>query len=233
MNRGVLLVFFLLFFFQNNFAQTSLKAKIIVQAQNLEGIAIANLTNGINATTEKFGFFTIQAKPEDVLVISGLQIKEASITIKESDFNEKLFIIRLTPKINTLDEVVIKNYFNGFNTKGIKTYTPAERRLNEARSGIGITQLINAISGRTAMLKKELIVEKKELLMLKLEALYENNFFTDVLKIKIEYVQGFKFFAVEDEKLVLSIKTKNKSVSTLLLIELAERYKSIVFSKKE
>jgi hypothetical protein len=218
---------------QSAFSQTILKAKIIAESSNLEGINVANLNTGINTITEKFGYFTIKAKPNDILLISGLQIKETSITLKESNFNEKLFFIRLNSKINTLDEVVIKNYFTGISTKGIKTYTPAERRLNEARSGIGIGQLINAISGRTEMLKKELVVEKKQFLKQKLEILYEDNFFTDVLKIKTEYVEGFKYFAVDQEKIATSVKDQNKSVITLLLIELAEKYKLVVFAKKE
>jgi hypothetical protein len=218
---------------QSTFSQTILKAKIIAESPNLEGINVSNLNTGINAITEKFGYFTIKAKPNDILLISGLQIKETSIILKESDFNEKLFFIRLNPKINTLDEVVIKNYFTGISTKGIKTYTPAERRLNEARSGIGIGQLINAVSGRTEMLKKELVVEGKQFLKQKLEILYEDNFFTDILKIKTEYVEGFKYFAVEEEKIATSVKDQNKSVTTLLLIELAEKYKLVVFAKKE
>jgi hypothetical protein len=218
---------------QSTFSQTILKVKIIAESPNLEGINVSNLNTGINAITEKFGYFTIKAKPNDILLISGLQIKETSIILKESDFNEKLFFIRLNPKINTLDEVVIKNYFTGISTKGIKTYTPAERRLNEARSGIGIGQLINAVSGRTEMLKKELVVEGKQFLKQKLEILYEDNFFTDILKIKTEYVEGFKYFAVEEEKIATSVKDQNKSVTTLLLIELAEKYKLVVFAKKE
>ncbi len=226
---------FLLGFFVNQgaIAQSILKAKIIAESQNLEGINVVNLNTGINAITEKFGYFSIKAKPNDILLISGIQINETSITLKQSDFNDKLFFIRLNPKINTLDEVVIKNYFTGISTKGIKTYTPAERRLNEARSGIGIGQLINAISGRTEMLKKELVVEKKQFLKQKLETLYENNFFTDVLKIKTEYVEGFKYFVLEDEKIASSVKDQNKSVTTLLLIEMAEKYKLVVFVKKE
>jgi hypothetical protein len=42
-----------------------------------------------------------------------------------------------------------------------KKYTPAERKLYTATSGGGIDGLLNTISGRKAMLKKEIIVEKK------------------------------------------------------------------------
>jgi len=47
------------------------------------------------------------------------------------------------------------------------------------------------MSGRITMLKKEIVVEKKEKLLLKLDGYYEDKFYTDVLKIPQDHIKGF------------------------------------------
>jgi hypothetical protein len=244
---------FLLGFFVNQgaFAQTILKGKIILEASNLEGIDVVNLNNDKSVKTLKFGYFSIEAKPNDTLLILGFQIKGERITIKEEDFSKNLFFIRLKPQVNQLAEVVVKNY-NGINafslgiiSRKMKSYTPAERRLRASSvfaldsnhdgsmgGSIGIDPLFNWMSGRTARLTKELEVEKKELLIVKLSSLFDSDFYSNTLKIPLEYINGFKFFIADDIKLSTSIASKNKALTLFLLTELAEKYK-LVISPKE
>lgn len=81
----------------------------------------------------------------------------------------KEVLIKMTPKPGQLDEVVITKYRNinaldlGVLSKPAKEYTPAERRLKAASSydltvgtynSVSLDAIINSISGRTAMLKK-------------------------------------------------------------------------------
>jgi hypothetical protein len=51
------------------------------------------------------------------------------------------------------------------------------------------------------------------------------------LKIPSDYVEGFKYYAVENPKLMQAISNKNKSMTTFLLIEIAEEYKQIIKEK--
>ena len=53
--------------------------------------------------------------------------------------------------------------------------------------------MINAISGRTNMLKKELVVEKKEMLQAKTSDYFERKYFIETLNIPEDYVDGFLF----------------------------------------
>jgi hypothetical protein len=74
------------------------------------------------------------------------------------------------------------------------------------------------------MLKKELIIERKEIVLKKLEDLFETNFFINKLKIPSEYVKGFKYYVVEDEKFVNAVNNKNKTMATFILGDLAVEY---------
>ena len=242
----------LFLFFQNGFSQTLLKGKVISDAPSLDGIHVINLTNEKTTITEKGGFFSILAKPTDTLMFSGMQVKGMQIILKELDFSDNLFFMKLKQQIRMLEEVYIKSYSEinavslGIIPKGTKSYTPAQRRLRTATApfidlnaggmaggSIGVDPLINWISGRTAMLKKELEVENKERLQAKLSNLYEDIYFIETLKISLEYVKGFKIFAVDDQRLIESLKSKNITMTTFLLGELAEKYKLVIFPKKE
>ena len=52
----------------------------------------------------------------------------------------------------------------------------------------GLDPLLNWMSGRTTMLKKEVEVEKKETLMDKVEGWFERKYFIQTLKIPEDYV---------------------------------------------
>lgn len=243
------LLLLLFFVCQTAFSQTLLKGKVISDAPNLDGIHVINLSGKKNTVTEKGGFFSILAKANDTLLFSGTQIKGIQVTLKEVDFSENLFFIKLKQHVRMLEEVYIKNYPEinavslGIIPKGTKSYTPAQRRLRTAGDfkpihllgllggSLAVDPILNAISGRTAMLKKELEVENKEKLQAKIESLYDTAFFTETLKIPAEYVKGFEMYAIDNEKLIESIKAKNKTMTTFLLGELAEKYKQLIASK--
>lgn len=83
------------------------------------------------------------------------------------------------------------------------------------------------------MLKKELEVEKKERLMLRVEAQFKLEYFTEKLKIPQEYVKGFLYYAVEDEKLSKFIYAKNKGLTKFRLGELATQYLALLQESKK
>jgi hypothetical protein len=246
MNRILLL--FLLLFFNTVFSQTILKGRVVSENSNTEGIIIVNLNEFKSTQTEKDGFFRILAKPSDTLLFSGMQIKGIKIALKKADFQEDLFLVKLKQKVNQLDEVVIKDYDEvamGIIAKPIKVLTPAERRLKTAGDfkpihlvgilggSLAFDPILNAISGRTSMLKKELVVEKKEKLQKKLSYLYEDEFYTETLKIPLEYIKGFQIYVLDDEKLVASLKAKNITMTTFLLTSLAKKFNSLIENEEK
>ena len=103
-----------------------------------------------------------------------------------------------------------------------KKYTKAERHLKTAGDfkpnllvGLGILggalpidPIINAISGRTKMLKKEVLVEREESLLATLKELFADEYqcYTKELSIAPDHIKGFQLYAVQDHKYEESIK---------------------------
>src|SRR6476620_6785999 len=199
-----------------------LKGKVNSDLTELDGIYVMNIRTDKTVATSQGGYFSIMAQPGDTLMFSAIQFQGKSVQLKKADFEGDLFFVRLEGMINTIDEVKIIQYNNinavslGIIPKGQKKYTSAERKLQTASGygGIGsaasLDPLINWMSGRTAMLKKEVAVEKKEILLAKIDQMFEEEYFTQTLKIPALYVRGFWYYAIEDQKFVAAVNNKNK-----------------------
>ncbi|WP_310554766.1 hypothetical protein [Flavobacterium sp.] len=248
MNLKLLLFFFVGLIQSTVFCQSILKGQVISDISNLEGIIVINASSNKTTGTQKEGYFSILAKPTDTLLFSGNQTTGLKIILKKEDFAENLFLVRLKREIIQLNEVVIKkhNTINalslGIISKKPKSYTPAQRRLRTATApfaelssgtsmggAVGLDPILNVISGRTKMLKKELLVENKERRQESLTNRFEEDFYTVKLKIPLEYINGFQYFVVEDNEFIGILKSKNEFLIRFKLMELAEKYKSIVF----
>lgn len=68
------------------------------------------------------------------------------------------------------------------------------------------------------------MVERKELLQAKTSDYFERKYFVETLKIPDEFVDGFLFYIVDNEKFVNAMKDKNKTMATFILSELAVEY---------
>ena len=217
-----------------------LNGKVIANYNDLEGIYIVNLKTEKAVLTERGGYFSITANVGDTLMFSAVQFKGLKVALKENDFLKELFFVKLEPLVRVLNEVKINEYKNinefslGIVSSKMKIATPAERKLYTATSGGGIIPvdpILNWMSGRTAMLKKELEVEKKETLMDKIDGWYEEKYFTETLKIPEDYVKGFKYFIVQEAKFVEAMKSKNKTMATFIMNELAVNYLQLLKEK--
>lgn len=227
-----------------------LNGKVTADYNDLEGIYIVNLKTERATLAERGGYFSITASVGDTLMFSAVQFKGLKVVLKESDFEKELLFVKLETLVRSLDEVRINEYKNinavslGIISPNTKHYTPAERKLRTAEElhwysplliplgGMSVDGMINSISGRTAMLKKELVVEKKETLMKKISDYYDEKYFTETLKIPQDYVKGFLFFIVEDQKFVEAVNSKNKTMATFIMNELAVNYIALIQEKK-
>lgn len=234
------LIFFPLVVLSQN--DSIINGKIVSESSLLEGIHVINLSKRNGAVTDSRGYFQIKAKVSDTLQFSAVNLKATRYVIKQTDFPNDLLLIKMESLITELEEVAIINYKNinavalGIVPANQKTYTPAERKLAAAGEfkwysplliplgGMSVDGLINSISGRTAMLKKEVIVERKEMLQAKTSDYFERKYFVETLKIPNEYVDGFLFYIVENEKFARSMKDENKTMATFVLSELAVEY---------
>lgn len=222
-----------------------IKAKIITKARDLESIYIINLRTEKDFVADSQGNFTINAIAGDTIMFSGVQIVGKKIQVKEEDFTKDLLFVNLEPMMNKLDEVVIVRYddLNAFKlgiiSKPAKKYTPAERRLYTAKgtnqigldTRLSLDGIINAFSGRTAMLKKEIEIEKKELVLKLLEETFEVGYFTNKLKIPADYVKGFMYYLAENQIIKMLLDKKNNTLLMFRMSELATKYIEIINEK--
>lgn len=242
-----------MFVFQMTQAQsvmaTPFYGKIVANYPDLEGITVYNLNSELAVISERKGFFSIAASVGDTLQFTAVQLTPAKYVVKKKDLNSTVIEINMELKNNQLKEVIVNEYGSinevslGLVPANQKKYTVAERRLKTAgefkpssfigiiAGGMDVDAIINAISGRTKRLKKELENERKTMLIQKITNLYTANYFTEELKIPSDYVEGFKYYAVENTKLMQAISNKNKSMTTFLLIEIAEEYKQLLKEK--
>lgn len=227
----------LLLFFQTVFSQKIMSGKVLVDGVPTEKVNVLNSKTGFVTSTNAEGRFSIAASADDILVFSAVNLETKRLTLQESDFLEELLTIKMAAAIIPLDEINInqENKISaedlGIIPRGQKKYTPAERRLREATSGGGLVPLnpiLNAMSGRTTMLKKEVAVEQKEKLLLRLDGWFQDKFYLEQLKIPLGYIRGFHYFLIEDDDFVRALKSKNRTLTRFLMIKSAPDYKKTI-----
>jgi hypothetical protein len=241
--KSKILIIVLFLLGQISFGQTTseklIHGKIEVESGSVAGVNVINLVNEKSTVSDNNGDFYILAKAEDLLVFSSVNLEYHRKEIEEKDLKAAVVNIKMTPKVTELSEVIVNKHPEinavtlGISPKGIKHLTQAERRLYTANSTPG-DALLNLLSGRTAMLKKEIVVEKKERLMALFDALYEDNlFFTTKLKIPEDYIKGFQHYCVENEKFTAVLNSKNKTKIEFSLAELAIKYNDIILAENK
>jgi hypothetical protein len=217
--------------------------KILSAYDDLEGIYIINKTADITVTSTKGGYFTINAAVNDTLIFSAIQFVSKQVQVTKQHTTGETLFVKLEFIVRDLDEVTINRYKNltseslGLIPKGQKRYTPAERKLatagDMALNPMGLDPLINWMSGRTAMLKKEVQVEKRERLMDKVNYLYTEEDIVTEFKIPTAYVKGFVYYIVEDADLARAIREKNDARVRFIMNGLALKYLDLIADEKK
>jgi hypothetical protein len=253
--NNTLLLFVFFFLNQITFGQTSnqkeILGKITADSFAVEGVNILNLTNQRGTVSDRDGFFSLFAKEGDVLVFSAVNLTTLYRRISRQDLILNPIKIQMSAKSIALKEVIVHENSKitaenlGIIPYGQKKYTAAERRLETAGDfkpimllsllggSMPLDPLINKINGRTKRLKKLVVLEKKEEYVKLISELYNQEYLTVKLGIPADYVNGFKYFAVENEKFTTILKSNNKTMTTFLIGELANKYNEIIASENK
>lgn len=173
-----------------SWAQTiQLKGHVIAN-DDVENIHVINTTSKRFTTTNNLGVFEIPAKFQDTLQFTSVRYKTVNLIVSYSNVQSKSMTVYLEENVNVLDEVIVGKVLTGrldsdiensdaerpidFYDLGLPGYkgprmTQSERRLFEARSAqpgiIPLLPILNAISGRTKMLKERVRKERVAQLM--------------------------------------------------------------------
>lgn len=233
MTKFYLIALFLVSFAaRSQSAERLLRFKVVADSVAVDGINVVNLVNERTAITDRNGEFSIYAKVDDLLVLTAVNFEYKRKIIDDDDLKKTIIIIKMTSKITQLDEVVIKEQQItaeklGIVPAGQKRYTQAERKLYTAQTG-PIDIVANLISGRTKQLKKELEISKKELLLQKVEFLYDDKYYIETLKIQPDYIKGFQYYLIENPQFVDALKSKNKTLTMFYASKLASEYNKTI-----
>ena len=206
----------------------------MVESNYVDGVNIKNETTNQTTVSRIEGYFRLPAKEGDIVVFSSVNLELFTKIVTQKDLINNELKIEMLLKSIILKSVIINDNAEISAEKlriipyGQKKYTPAERKLYTATSGGGIDGILNTISGRKQMLKKEILVEKKEQFLQKLEYLFEEKFYTQQLKIPKDYIKGFQYYCIENQDFSSALKAKNKTLCEFQIIKLAELYNQII-----
>ncbi len=209
-----------------------MNGQVFADSSSVDGVTVVNNATQLTTITDSNGLFSIVIREGDVLVFSAINLEGYKKRITSSDLALTFVPIKMKAKSIELKEVVINESNISAESLGIipygqKKYTAAERKLYTANS-TPIDALLNAMSGRSKMLKKEIIVEKKERMLYKIEGLFEEDYYTQRLKIPADHIKGFQYYCIENPEFMRTLESKNKSMSMFLITQLAQEYLKII-----
>lgn len=225
MRSKFLCCFFLIFI--QGFAQTGSDKKIEGKVYSADGDVAAthvlNISSSKAVITDSNGFFAINVKLNDTLVFSAVQFKKKQIVIKQEMLDSRFLSVPLEDELTELDEVVVTPYnLSGDIAKDLLTlqigpvitasslglpnanvYVPtkSERELYEATSGGGllpVTPILNAISGRTKMLKERVARNKLYDRTERVRQFYTDSLYSAELSIPQTKIDDFLYFCEID-----------------------------------
>lgn len=212
------------------FSQERLYGKVVSNNEAVPGVFVINKRTGAEAKSDNKGLFNLEVKIGDELAVYSAKIVTRNFTVNKEWFDDNPFIISVDQQMYELEEVVIDHQVTseslGLVPKGQKQYTPAERRLYTATTGL-LDPLINLITGRTKMLKKALETEKKEMLIQEVNGMFSEAEIQQ-LNIPEEYVKGFVFFIVEDNDFAAAVRNGDEGLVKYHMTELAKKYVKIL-----
>ncbi|MFI8378682.1 hypothetical protein [Leeuwenhoekiella sp. NPDC079379] len=228
-----------------------LSGKITNDSIDHEYLHVLNLTLQKGTITNEQGVFSIPARVNDTLYISAIQFKPKELIVTAQILARNYLQIELETNITELEDVNISDIdlsgrlgddmnipkvekpFNPADA-GLPVYkgpilTQEERRLYTAtHSGGGIIPVgavINAISGRTKMLKKQVALSRMEIKVQKARNLVADSTYIYQLNIPARYIDDFAHYVFMDQNENLRIASEENPLSLIeLLIAQAPLY---------
>jgi hypothetical protein len=204
-------------------ATREIRGLVVEDTLGIPDVHVLNLSTIKSTITDAEGFFRISVHYGDTLYFSAIRYRKTSLVITQEVLEASSVLIPLTPYVNELDEVVVTPYnlsgrldadverlppvnpvsaFSlGLPNAAAKRLTQTENRLYEATTGGGIVPLnpiINAITGRTKYLKKQLALERRYALSVNMRAKFPDSLFVNRLGILLERIPDFMYYCEVD-----------------------------------
>lgn len=200
-----------------------LRGLIVEDTAAIADVHVLNLSALQATISDADGFFRIQAGLGDTLLFSAVRYKRTSLVVDAAVLSAPSLLVPLEPFVNELREVVVTPYdltgdlnkdvgrlpvappvsaFSlGLPNAAARRFTQTENRLNEATTGGGIVPLnplLNAITGRTRRLKKQLVLETRYEQARQIRMQYPDSIFVSRLGIPEDRIPDFMYFCEVD-----------------------------------
>ncbi|MRI00486.1 hypothetical protein GH721_08045 [Kriegella sp. EG-1] len=229
---------------------TELQGRVYSEDGDVAATHILNISSNKFTISDVDGFFEIPVKLFDTLVISAVQFKRKEIIVTLALLEQEIVQIQMEDALTELAEVVVRPYnLSGdlsrdaanLNTGRVitastlnlpnayvKLPSKAERELFAATANpiMSVDPLINAITGRTKMLKKRVQRNSVYSRTQRVRAFYVDSLFRTDLKIPEEQIDAFMYFCEVD----VSFQTIVDTHDHLKIWEYL-RKKSVIFRK--
>lgn len=229
--------------------RTVIAGKVIYGNYKTSPLLIVNISAEKQTYTDSLGNFTIAARTGDLFAVSGTNIRSKKIRYTPDLVKGNIFTIPVQVQATQLDEVVINRSNISAESLGIvpknqKTYTTIERRLATAgdfkpihllgllAGSLQVDPIINAINGKTKLLKKQIAIEAQQRFIEKLKDIYTRQEITDKFKIPELYAEGYLYYISEDEILIKAVNEHNISGCEFAMSRLAYQYLKIIENDK-
>ena len=220
--------------------------KVVVNSLPVSSANVTNQSSRQFTITDTNGLFDMEVREGDVLLISAVNVMAKEIVVEKNTIATNTITIAMDYVNIQLDEVIIPEASKitaenvGVIPYGQKRYTQAERHLQTAGDfkpimllgllggSMPLDPLINKINGRTKRLKKLVVLEGKLAMMEKLDEYFIQDFYATKLNIPVDYIDGFKFYIIDNNSFVSYLKSNNIAMAKFFMIELAATYNEII-----
>ncbi len=202
---------------------TEIEGRTVENGEGIPDVHILNLSARTATITNADGVFRLEVSLGDTLMISAVRYMRLMWIISPEALEAGEIEIPLQPFVNELDEVVVSpyaltgdlaedltrvpenkaptSYSLNLPNATARKYTQTENRLNEATTGAGLVPLnplLNAITGRTKRLKKQLAVENRFAKLMEIRQPFADSVFVDQLGIPEERLSDYLYYCEVD-----------------------------------
>ena len=209
-------------------AQTEVRGRVMHDTIPLSGAHVLNLYTHAITTTDANGYFTLKARERHTLQFTYVGMETAYRTLIKADFGFGGIVIQMKEAINQLSEVEVSKYRKiSAQDLGILQHTPVERTFAEKRlysathSGGGILSIdliVNAITGKTKILKK-IVANEKNLAVASYIREHMAPFLQKELKLNEEEIDILAYFVMERPEFHELVRKKDNKPMEFMLLE--------------
>ena len=252
--RSKLTLFFLVLGVLATAQTKSLEGRVYAKDNDVTGVVIQNLTTERATISDVDGYFSIPVALNDTLVFSAVQFKRKLVPVTQALLDAPFFVVPMEAFVNELEGVTVNPYgLTGrldsdvvgltlakdvsaealdLPNAHVKIPSQSERKLLQATSAkttgngiVSVTRFLNAITGRTKMLKNRVKTDQVYARTQRVQQFYVDSLFVHDLKIPKKRIEDFMYYCEVDTDFQRTVDTRDKLKIWEFLVEKSVSYR--------